>query len=110
MELVDFMSTEEKRTTYDAAGPKVRVGIMDFQQEVRGRLNGRFDCGESGPASGEFRAETADGLVVLTGSGGDEIARAPLVRLVAGEGATFTLFCVTIGNQFHWERREDQTF
>ena len=104
------MSMEEKRATHNAVQPRVRVGIMDFQHEVRGRLNGSFACGESGPVTGEFGAETADGMVVLTRNGGGECVRAPLVRLVAGEGATFTLFHVTIGNQFHWERREDQTF
>ena len=26
------------------------------------------------------------------------------------EGSTFKLFNVTIGNRFHWERTEDQTF
>jgi SpoIID/LytB domain protein len=32
------------------------------------------------------------------------------MRLTGQEGSTFSLFNVTIGKRFHWERTEDQTF
>ena len=105
------MGVEEERLTHYAAEPLVRVGIMDFQREVRGRLNGSFECGESGGvATGEFTAQAEGGMVLFARSGGGESVRAPLVRLGAAVGSSFTLFHVTIGNKFHWERMEDQTF
>jgi len=39
-----------------------------------------------------------------------EIARLPSIQLRAGGDSTFELFQVTIGNRFHWEKKEDQAF
>jgi len=39
-----------------------------------------------------------------------EIARSPSIRLTAPGDSTFELLQVTIGNRFHWERKEDQAF
>ena len=39
-----------------------------------------------------------------------EICRSKSIRLTGQEGSTFSLFNVTIGSRFHWERIEDQTF
>ncbi len=47
---------------------------------------------------------------MLTGKDGRELARGPEIRLVPEGNATFTLRDVTIGINFHWERKEDQTF
>ena len=49
-------------------------------------------------------------MVVLTGEARREIRRSPLIRLTASGSSTFKLLHVTIGNGFHWERTEDQTF
>ena len=49
-------------------------------------------------------------MIILTDENLHEIAYPPWIRLVAQRGSTFTLFAVTIGNRFHWERNEDQTF
>ncbi len=91
-------------------GPRLTVGIMDGRREVSGTLNGGFSVFGPGNLSGGFRAHTSDGMIVLADRDGREIARAPLVRLVGQGDATFTLSHVTIGNRFHWERAEDQTF
>jgi stage II sporulation protein D len=101
--------------------PKITVGIMDRQTEVAGRLDGNFRGDGFGPVSGRFAATAAAGRVVLTDITGREIVRSPSIRLTAGEeaplrprqapsGQAFTLFNVNIGNRFHWERTEDQTF
>jgi SpoIID/LytB domain protein len=90
--------------------PKITVGIMDRQTEVNGRLDGDF-CGDGfGPVSGRVSAKATAGMIVLFNQTNHEIARSPSIRLTAQEGSTFSLFNVTIGNQFHWERMEDQTF
>jgi SpoIID/LytB domain protein len=89
--------------------PKISVGIMDRQTEISGRLNGNFTVQGFGSISGVFFAKGTSGMIFLT-DGSREIGHSPSIRLRAGNNSTFTLFRVTIGNQFHWERQEDQIF
>jgi SpoIID/LytB domain protein len=65
---------------------------------------------ELGPSSGRFSAKATAGIIVFTDEALREISRSKLIRLTAHEDSLFTLFNVTIGNRFHWERTEDQTF
>jgi stage II sporulation protein D len=90
--------------------PKITVGIMDRVTEVSGRLDGNFSVDELGPSSGRFSAKATAGIIVFTDEAHREICRSKLIRLTAHEDSLFTLFNVTIGNRFHWERTEDQTF
>jgi SpoIID/LytB domain protein len=111
--------------------PKITVGIMDRQAEVFGRLDGNFRADGFGPVSGQFSAKAEAGMIVLFDHTHREIARSPSIRLTTlkdltrsaapnhtfqdwveerGSGQAFTLFNVTIGNSFHWERTEEQTF
>jgi len=90
--------------------PKITVGIMDRQTEIFGRLDGNFRGDEFGPVSGQFSVKATAGMIVLTGEAHHEICRSPLIKLTASKDSTFTLFNVTIGNRFHWERMENQTF
>jgi stage II sporulation protein D len=91
--------------------PKIKVGIMDRQTEISGRLNGNFGVKDSGliPLS-RFSARSERKRIVLTDEGNHEIIRSPSIKLAALKNSTFQLFNVTIGNRFHWERQEDQTF
>lgn len=90
--------------------PKITVGIMDRRADVSGCLNGVFHVDAFGPLTGPFTARATGEGVVLTDSSHRKIASLPLIRLRAREGSTFTLSSVTIGDRFHWERKEDQTF
>ncbi len=90
--------------------PKMDVGILDRQAEIRGCLNGLFSGNGIESVSGRFSAKAASEAVLLADEQGREIARAAEIRLVACKGSTFTLLHVIIGNRFHWERGEDQTF
>ncbi len=104
--------------------PKITVGIMDRRTEVTGWLDGDFLVEGCGPLSGWFSAEARGGVIVLIDRTHREICRSPSIRLTAREdpspplrqgrkarsGQVFTLFHVTIGKRFHWERAEDQTF
>jgi len=90
--------------------PKITVGITDRQTEVFGRLDGDFLGDRLGPVSGWLSAKAVGEMIALTDETLCEICRSPLIRLTAGKGSTFTLFNVTIGKRFHWERTEDQTF
>ena len=90
--------------------PKINVGIMDRQTEVAGRLDGDYHGDEFGPISGRFSAKTETEMIVLTDEANHETHRSTSIRLTGQEGSAFSLFNVTIGNRFHWERTEDQTF
>jgi SpoIID/LytB domain protein len=90
--------------------PKITVGIMDRQTEVFGRLDGDFGGNGFGPVSGLFSARSEAGMIALFDEANRETCRSPSIRLTAQEGSTFSLFNVTIGSRFHWERKEDQFF
>jgi len=104
--------------------PNITVGIMDRQTEVFGRLHGDFRGDGFGPFSGGFSAKVDAGMIVLFDDAHREIVRSPSIRLTGQEkstlrlrqgtearsGQALTLFNVTIGSRFHWERTEDQTF
>ncbi len=83
---------------------------MDRQSEVAGCLNGDFFGDGFGPVTGRFLAKATSGMVVLFDEQDREIARSTFIKLASHNDSTFTLFNVTIGISFHWERAEDQTF
>ncbi len=90
--------------------PKITVGIIDRQTEVSGHLHGDFLGEGFGSVSERFSAKPKEGTIVLLNEAGRQICRSPSIRLTALEDSTFRLFNVTIGNRFHWERKEDLTF
>ncbi len=103
--------------------PKITVGIMDREAEISGCLNGHFYGEGYGPVSNRFSAKAMKGEIILFDEARHEICHSPFIRLTGQEdsilglhqqpmrsGQAFTLFHVTIGSQFHWEKREDQTF
>jgi SpoIID/LytB domain protein len=90
--------------------PLLSVGIYEREAETRGALNGRFVLADKTALSGEFSVRPQQGRLVLMGKDGLELSRGPEIQLVPEGNATFTLRGVTIGINFHWERKEDQTF
>jgi stage II sporulation protein D len=86
------------------------VGIMDRQHEISGRLNGEFFGDGFGPVSGKFLVKSTSDAIVFFDEHKREIVRSRFVRFVSPEDSTFTLFNVTIGINFHWQRAEDQIF
>lgn len=90
--------------------PKITVGIIDHATELLGHLKGEFLLETHLPVSGRFSARVENGLIILRDENVSEIFRSQLIRLKPVKDSTFTLFQVPIGTQFHWERREDQTF
>lgn len=67
-------------------------------------LNGQYTANGQ-PFTGEQKAVYADGKVLLRGKEYTELHFQP-----ATPQCSFTLIGVTIGVNFHWERKEDQTF
>ncbi len=111
--------------------PKIKVGIMDRQNEVAGHLDGNFVRDGLVPLSGGFLAKTDTRTIVLYDETYHEICRSPSIRFTPAKevspslgrtkifkrgaekpisGQAFSLFNVTIGNSFHWEMKEDQAY
>lgn len=83
--------------------PKVSVGIM-FEPQIVFVLGGEY-LSEGNSYSGEQRLFVSNGKVSFNGNLYDELLFEP----VKAE-STFELKDVTIGINFHWERKENQSF
>jgi stage II sporulation protein D len=90
--------------------PSISVGIVEQVPEIRGMFNGRFEVPTTVRLQGSFIVRYLDGRLVLFDDEEVEVMKGEDVRCRALNGATFTLNEVTIGINFHWERKEDQTF
>ena len=90
--------------------PRISVGVVEGRDLVEGRFNGAFSVEGARLVSGLFSAASDAGKVVLLDGQGREAGRSASLRISGGAGATFDLFRVTIGEGFHWERKEDHTF
>ncbi len=88
------------------AQPKISVGIM-VAHEIRFRFFGDFRCRQTERVfSGEQVAEFSAGKILFDGENHAEILFEPLDET----HAIFELQNVTIGVDFHWERKENQQF
>ena len=83
--------------------PQVSVGIVSGEQ-IRFTLNGRYAVGQT-PIWGAQSAHVANGLIRWNEKACTELVFKPLAN-----DSSFTLEDVTIGVNFHWERKERQTF
>lgn len=83
--------------------PVVNVGIMSVE-ELNFNFCGTFSA-DGKTVAGEQTARAKDGKVEFDGKLYNEIVFVP-----TDEKCHFTLKDVTIGVNFHWERREDQQF
>jgi len=90
--------------------PRITVGIMDQQAEIAGRFEGNYHVKGVGQLSGRFVARARAGAVVLNDDHNTEIARSPMIHCTADQGSSFHITNVTIGIDFHWERKEEQAF
>lgn len=84
--------------------PKVQVGIM-FEPKIEFILLTPY-CVNGAEVSGKQVAQIENGKVVWNGTAYDELLFAPQDETTA----SFELIDVTIGINFHWERKENQRF
>lgn len=84
--------------------PKVSVGIM-FEPKIIFELNGVYNCNSSS-YTGEQQVLERDGRVDWNGELYNELLFFPADH----SQASFMLKDVTIGINFHWERKENQVF
>ena len=83
--------------------PTVQVGIVSAQQ-IHFILNGEYEAkGEQ--ITGEQMVEFSEGGILWNGVPYQELRFTP-----KGKSSSFSLYDVTIGVDFHWERKETQTF
>ncbi|MBM4338202.1 MAG: SpoIID/LytB domain-containing protein [Deltaproteobacteria bacterium] len=83
---------------------------MDRQTEISGHLEGIFHSDRFGPFSGPFSAKVEAGKIAFVSESHHQPVYIPSIRFIAEKSSLFSLANVTIGNQFHWERKEDQIF
>jgi len=90
--------------------PKIQVGIM-FAPSINFQLHGRFiNPDDSSVWEGNFKVNSDEnGLITLGGK--EKQITLPFTLMPDDEQSSFfELKDVTIGINFHWERREDQRF
>ena len=87
----------------DRPQKRVSVGILTADR-VDFTLNGGYTCNGI-EAGGDMSASMSDGAVICAGFSGSR-----LEFKAVGKDSFFTLQNVTIGVDFHWERRENQSF
>lgn len=92
--------------------PAVTVGLVTGSEAVRFALRGEFAGGRGGVfAHGDYQARAAAGQIEITAAGGEHCAESPFFALrSASPESTFIIRDVTIGIDFHWQRKQDQEF
>jgi SpoIID/LytB domain protein len=90
--------------------PTIHVGIQTTP-EISFVLNGRFQSSEiNGMLTGECVARLSGGIIAIEHKGAS-LAKVHEVTLCPqSSDSSFILRDVTIGVQFHWQRKEDQRF
>jgi stage II sporulation protein D len=90
--------------------PEIKIGILQGCREVNGSFNGTFRVRDNQRLAGAFCARVEGNHIILSNAAGSEIFRQKKIRCTPLNNSTFTLFDVTIGADFHWERKQEQTF
>jgi stage II sporulation protein D len=90
--------------------PKIKVALLQNYNEAHIALNGRFLLPDGRAIDGQFTVRADQWLIGLIDSSGKKILRQKEILLSAEEGASFTVFDVKIGIDFHWQRSQEQSF
>ena len=99
----NWSSTANQKPKAKSEEPFVKVGIVSGQK-IDFALNGAYTAkGET--INGKQTVEFSEGGILWNGNQYRELTFTP-----AAPDASFSLFDVTIGVNFHWERKETQVF
>jgi stage II sporulation protein D len=90
--------------------PKIKVALLQSYKEAQINLNGRFRLPDGRKITGHLRIRAEKEQIILIESSGVQIAGQKEIFLSAHDGATFTVFDVQIGIDFHWQRSQEQSF
>jgi SpoIID/LytB domain protein len=91
--------------------PEIQVGIFSGE-EISFTLNTHFKTGnEHDPIAGRWKAKISSNKIILLNEDTELVFENQLFLVpIDSEIASFTLHDVTIGVDFHWQRKEDQVF
>ncbi|MCX7966325.1 MAG: SpoIID/LytB domain-containing protein [Syntrophorhabdaceae bacterium] len=90
--------------------PYVTVGIMDRQLEVGGCFDSIFVLNDEAEVKGNFTAKVVQDNITFHIQEKNILYSGENLRFKNKGDSTFTLFDVTIGINFHWEKKEEQSF
>ncbi len=90
--------------------PVIKVGIVEKYQEVSGELLEKFKIADDVIVTGGFKAVFRAGEIILYGGKEIELLRGQEIVFTPVTEGVFTVQDVVFGINFHWERREHQTF
>jgi len=90
--------------------PEIKVALMQNYKEARIALSGRFFLPDGRALEGRLIICADERLVLLKDSSGKEIIRQKEIFLSPESNAYFTVSDVKIGIDFHWQRRQEQSF
>ena len=90
--------------------PVIQVGILEGVAEIAGRCETAMVSPAGTTIRGGFGARSDGNVVVLFDEDGREAGRGTEIVLRPRVKTAITLSGVTIGLQFHWERKEDESF
>lgn len=90
--------------------PVINVGVIENYREVSGELLEKFKITSDVIVSGMFNAVMEHGEIVLYGGKQIELLRGKEITFTPMNGGVFTIHDVVFGINFHWERKEHQTF
>ncbi len=93
-----------------SAEPIITVGIIEHTREIHGIFHGLYELPNFVRLQGQFTVISKNSTLILSDSEGVEVIRGAGIQCRALNEATFTLCNVTIGINFHWERKENQSF
>lgn len=95
--------TEKKHVDYYPKQPDVTVGIISGEK-IKFKLNNPY-LAKGEAVQGEQEVKFYEGGILWNGNQYSQLVFTP-----ESQEASFSLFDVTIGVNFHWERKETQTF
>lgn len=93
------------------SAPELQAGICSGE-ELSFTLNGPFREINSGITfNGKCSARISANKIILSGEGDENVTDVTILLIPEDPAASsFTLHAVTIGVDFHWQRKEDQVF
>ncbi len=90
--------------------PRIKVALLQSYKEAQINLNGYFQLPDGRKITGHLRIRAEKGQIVLIQSSGRQITGQKEILLSAHDEATFTVFDIQIGIDFHWQRSQEQSF
>lgn len=90
--------------------PIIKVGVVEHYAEVSGELLEKFKIASDVIVTGSFKAIMKNGEIILYGGKEIELLRGKEITFTPMNGGAFVIHNVIFGINFHWERKEHQTF